>query len=56
MSQNLNPVVFWAQTETRVSLKVDLKDVKVSTLITSRMLMKNNILFSRPPFYSPRKN
>lgn len=27
---SLNPSVFWAQTEDKVTLKVDLKDVKVS--------------------------
>ena len=29
-SANLNPNVFWAQTESKITLKVDLKDVKVS--------------------------
>lgn len=27
---NLNANVFWAQTESRITLKVDLKDVQVS--------------------------
>lgn len=26
----LSPFVYWAQTETQISLKIDLKDVKVS--------------------------
>lgn len=30
MTQNLSPFVYWAQTESTVTLKVDLKDVKVS--------------------------
>jgi len=29
----LTPFVYWAQTESNVSLKVDLKDVKVSLLL-----------------------
>lgn len=31
MSQSLSPFVYWAQTEHTVTLKVDLKDVKVSS-------------------------
>lgn len=29
----LSPFVYWAQTETHISLKIDLKDVKVSTFL-----------------------
>jgi hypothetical protein len=29
MKQNLFPLVYWAQTEDNISLKVDLKEVKV---------------------------
>lgn len=31
MTDQLSPFVYWAQTETHLSLKVDLKDVKVKT-------------------------
>lgn len=30
MVQQFNPFVYWAQTESHATLKVDLKDVKVS--------------------------
>jgi len=31
----LSPFVYWAQTESNVSLKVDLKDVKVILLLSA---------------------
>jgi Cu/Ag efflux protein CusF len=37
----LRPFVYWAQTESNVSLKVDLKDVKVTLLLSD---LKNCVL------------
>jgi hypothetical protein len=33
MAQKLNPFVYWAQRENQVTLKVDLKEVKVGTAV-----------------------
>lgn len=30
---SISPFVYWAQSEDQISLKIDLKDVKVKTLI-----------------------
>lgn len=50
MSNLPSPFVYWAQTENQITLKVDLKDVKVSILFRNmNKSWKINVIFARTP-------